>query len=174
MGKGVPDDATTRVAPGILPGRHRPAPARDDDGSVLVAGLNLKKTLRSNSKTWKPKLAARADGKKMSRGHVPNPPKQSVFATLSSEVKSEWSRLRRSDVEADDGALKIEFLHRYNILWARSRLLGWFHKPQDVDLVDDEVAGEIYQDLCEYCKSAIFSQSLPLAPARLVGCLGLD
>ncbi|KAK0740344.1 hypothetical protein B0T18DRAFT_417771 [Schizothecium vesticola] len=44
--------------------------------------------------------------------------------------------------------LKIEFLHRYSILWTRSRLLRHYHEPKD--LVDDGVADHIREDLHAY------------------------
>ncbi|KAK0747167.1 hypothetical protein B0T18DRAFT_166221 [Schizothecium vesticola] len=87
----------------------------------------------------------------------------SVFAALSSMLMwmrpgpsgdSEDANVDKGDEKAganvDDGVLKIEFLHRYNIVWARSRLLRHFNEPENVDLVDDKVAGQISQDLHEY------------------------
>jgi len=51
---------------------------------------------------------------------------------------------------ADAEKLRIESLHRYNILWARSKLLR--HYETDHDLLDDAVADRILNDLHAYCK----------------------
>ncbi|KAK4161613.1 hypothetical protein QBC43DRAFT_357478 [Cladorrhinum sp. PSN259] len=44
--------------------------------------------------------------------------------------------------------LRIEFLHRYNILWARSKLFR--HYESDHDLLEDVVAEQILNDLRAY------------------------
>lgn len=71
----------------------------------------------------------------------------------------------KTEATVDDGVSKIETLHRYNVLWARSKLLRHFHQPRSVDLVSDEVAGEIYEDLQKYCK--LVSRSFPFAQGSL-------
>ncbi|KAK1829810.1 hypothetical protein QBC39DRAFT_355956 [Podospora conica] len=49
----------------------------------------------------------------------------------------------------DDADAKIEFLHRYNVLWARARLIRQYNDRYS-DLVNDQVATGIYQDLHRY------------------------
>ena len=61
-----------------------------------------------------------------------------------------------------DEKLNIEFLHRYSILWTRSRLLRHYHKPKD--LVDDGVADQIRKDLHAYCELGAISPWPPSIP----------
>jgi hypothetical protein len=66
-------------------------------------------------------------------------------------------RVRERKDENVEGRLKIGILHQYNVLWARSRLLRHYDKPNE--LVDDEVAGRIQGDLQTYCKAEIVTRS---------------
>lgn len=118
----------------------------------LVTGLNLKTTLESMPDI----IAAHFSGRAGTTSKPAKPAKPAVLATMARLYG--WTGLttpqRDGAIAFDEGLLKIEFLHRYNIFWARSRLFRHFHQPVNVDLVGDQVAGQIHKDLHEYCKSA--------------------
>ncbi|KAM5357471.1 hypothetical protein ACJZ2D_016237 [Fusarium nematophilum] len=62
--------------------------------------------------------------------------------------------------EADTRHLSyIEFIHRYNVLYSRARLLKHFESKRD--LVDEAVSKEIFQDLKNHCMSTTFCTPLP-------------
>jgi hypothetical protein len=57
----------------------------------------------------------------------------------------------------DPAITNIEFLHRYNVLYSRAKLLRHFEAKRD--LVDDNVSGDIFQDLKNHCEPAILGSN---------------
>lgn len=91
----------------------------------------------------------------------------SVLSALSSKLG--WVAPHyQKDANVGEEVLKIEFLHRYAVLWARSKLLQHSQGIANAEIVDDRVGGQVADDLQRYCKSVpgslLFLNRVPTKP----------
>ena len=88
-----------------------------------------------------------------------------LVAMLRAEVGIE-SDDRSTETGTTELVVDIEFLHRYNVLWARTKLLQHYYETKD--LVDNAVAEQINKDLHEYCKFYQYPPPPPPQPAEML------
>ncbi|KAK1829809.1 hypothetical protein QBC39DRAFT_373524 [Podospora conica] len=69
----------------------------------------------------------------------PSPPTSPGQKTSFQGLQRYWN---------DEHNIKINMLYRYNVFWARTKLLRHYHHVKE--LMNDEVAGCIYRDIHEY------------------------
>lgn len=121
-------------------------------------GLNNREALGwFKPNTWKQGIEPKSFGG-AARPKRAQPWLSSVLSALSSKLG--WVALRYpkaphdpKDANVGEEVLKIEFLHRYAVLWARSKLLQHSQGIANADIVDDRVGGQVSDDLRRYCKS---------------------
>lgn len=109
-------------------------------------GLNNREALGwFKPNTWKQGIEPKSFGG-AARPKRPQPWLSSVLSALSSKLG--WVALRYpkaphdpKDANLGEEVLKIEFLHRYAVLWARSKLLQHSQGIANADRVDDRVGG---------------------------------